>query len=70
MSIGMYLYNVFSIILIADLLYCKYQMNKDKYIIKWMGLDKWFKIKLIVEIVVFILYIIYLIVNFLHLIFH
>lgn len=61
LSIGIYLYNVFSIILIIDLIYCKYQMNKDKYIIKWMGLDNWFKTKLICELIVAIVYIVYLI---------
>lgn len=63
MSLAVYIYNVISIIALVDLLYCKYQMHKDKYLIKWMGLSSLFKAKLIVETFISFVYIMYLMVN-------
>lgn len=64
MTILEYLYNFISIVCILDLIYCYYILHKDKFIVKHYGLDKISKIKLLVEKIVVIMYIIYIIIRF------
>lgn len=61
MSILEYGYNILAIICCIDLTYCTYLIKKDKFIVKQFGLDKIFKIKLLIEKLVIVSYIIYII---------
>lgn len=71
MTLLEYFYNVISIICIADLIICAYQIGKNYFIVKMYGLTTPTKVKLTIDKVVTLLYIAYIIYKiFTHFIFN
>lgn len=69
MSIIEYMYNIFSVLCIIDVIYCYYQIGKNIALVELLGLDNFTKNKLRITIIVSILYIFYLIYKFVQYVF-
>lgn len=61
MSIFEYLYNIFSILCIVDLIICTYKLYKNFLLVAMQGLSDITKIKLCIDKIVAVLYVAYII---------